>query len=235
MRSLSPRPALLVLALLLIVGAIALLELGFDRANPSGDRVQATLAEPPLEPPAELPAELRVAAEKTAPEEGPEDPTERVERKEAEFPRAAEITAPTGFVNTEGISIGENLGERVVLVEFWTYSCYNCQNVQPHVNSWHEEYADDGLLVIGVHRPEFEFEKERASVEEAVRQAGIEYPVVLDNDSATWDAYDNRYWPAWYLVDAEGFVRYRHFGEGAYEETEEKIRELLLEKEEARN
>ena len=237
MRSLSPRPALLVLALLLIVGAIALLELGFDRADPGGDRVQATLAEPPLapEPPAEPPAEPRIAAEKTAPEEGADDSAERVERKDAEFPRAAEITAPTGFVNTEGISIGENLGERVVLVEFWTYSCYNCQNVQPHVNSWHEEYADDGLLVIGVHRPEFEFEKERASVEEAVRQAGIEYPVVLDNDSATWDAYDNRYWPAWYLVDADGFVRYRHFGEGAYEETEEKIRELLLEKEEAWN
>jgi thiol-disulfide isomerase/thioredoxin len=235
-RSLSPRPALLVLALLLIVGAIALLEFGFDRADPGGDRAQATLAEPPPapEPPAEAPAEPGVAAEKGAPEEGPEDPTERVQRKEAEFPRAAEITAPTGFVNTDGISIGENLGERVVLVEFWTYTCYNCQNVQPYVNSWHEEYADDGLLVIGVHRPEFEFEKDRASVKEAVQKAGIEYPVVLDNDSATWDAYDNRYWPAFYLVDADGFVRYRHFGEGAYEETEEKIRELLKEKEGAR-
>ncbi|MDP9458237.1 MAG: redoxin domain-containing protein [Actinomycetota bacterium] len=230
MRSLSPRPALLVLALLLIVGAIVLLEFGFDRADPGGDRAQATMAEPPPAPPAKAPAEARVAAEKTA----PEDSTERVEREEAEFPRAAEIANPTGFVNTDGISIGENLGERVVLVEFWTYTCYNCQNVQPYVNSWHEEYADDGLLVIGVHRPEFEFEKDRASVEEAVRKAGIEYPVVLDNDSATWEAYDNRYWPAWYLIDADGFVRYRHFGEGAYDETEEKIRELLKEKEEAR-
>ena len=235
MRSLSPRPALLALALLLIVGAIALLELGFDRADPNQDRAQATPAEPAPAPPAEAPAEPRVAAEKTAPEEGPEDPTERVKRKEAEFARAAEISNPTGFINTDGVSIGENLGEKVVLVEFWTYTCYNCQNVQPYVNSWHEEYADDGLLVIGVHRPEFEFEKDRANVEEAVGLAGIEYPVVLDNDSATWDAYDNRYWPAWYLVDADGFVRYRHFGEGAYEETEEKIRELLLEKEEARN
>nr|MDP9487060.1 cytochrome c biogenesis protein DipZ [Actinomycetota bacterium] len=76
----------------------------------------------------------------------------------------------------------------------------------------------------------FEFEKDPANVEEAVRRAGIEYPVVIDNASATWDAYDNRYWPAFYLVDADGFVRYRHFGEGAYDETEEKIRELLLEK-----
>jgi thiol-disulfide isomerase/thioredoxin len=232
-RSLSPRPALLVLALLLIAGAIALVEFGFDRADPNEERAQAAPAEPPAA--AKPPSEPRPAAEKAAPEERSEDPTERVERKEAEFPRAAEIANPTGFVNTDGISIGENLGERVVLVEFWTYTCYNCQNVQPYINSWHEEYADDGLLVIGVHRPEFEFEKDPANVEEAVRRAGIEYPVVIDNASATWDAYDNRYWPAWYLIDADGFVRYRHFGEGAYEETEGKIRELLLEKEEARN
>ncbi len=204
MRSLSPRPALLVLALLLIVGAIALLEFRLNRADPGGDRAQAAPAEPPAaaKPPAEPRTEPTAAEGKMEPEEGPEDPAERVERKEADFPRAAEIVNSTGFVNTDGISIGENLGERVVLVEFWTYTCYNCQNVQPYVNSWHEEYADDGLLVIGVHRPEFEFEKDRASVEEAVRQAGIEYPVVIDNDSATWDAYDNRYWPAFYLVDA---------------------------------
>jgi hypothetical protein len=88
------------------------------------------------------------------------------------------------------------------------------------------------LLVIGVHRPEFEFEKDYASVEAAVREAGIEYPVVLDNDAATWDAYGNRYWPAWYLIDADGFVSYRHFGEGAYEETEEKIQALLAERDE---
>ncbi|MDP9487808.1 MAG: redoxin domain-containing protein, partial [Actinomycetota bacterium] len=199
MRSLSPRPALLVLALLLIVGAIAFLEFGFDRADPADGPAQAAPAEPPAA--AKPPAEPRAAEEKTEPEEGPEDPAERVRRKEADFPRAAEIANPTGFVNTDGISIGENLGERVVLVEFWTYTCYNCQNVQPYVNSWHEEYADDGLLVIGAHRPEFEFEKDRANVEEAVRLAGIEYPVVIDNDSATWDAYDNRYWPAFYLVD----------------------------------
>jgi thiol-disulfide isomerase/thioredoxin len=158
-----------------------------------------------------------------------------VERKEAEFPRAAEITNPTGFVNTDGISIGENLGKRVVLVEFWTYSCYNCQNAQPYINSWHEEYADDGLLVIGVHRPEFEFEKDPANVERAVGEAGIEYPVVLDNNSATWNAYDNRYWPARYLIDADGFIRYQHFGEGAYDENEQEIQKLLAERNEILN
>jgi len=155
---------------------------------------------------------------------------ERIERKEAEFQRAEEIVAPTGFINTEGVSINEARGEKVVLVDFWTYACYNCQNMQPHLNAWHEEYADDGLLIIGVHTPEFGFEREPANVEQAVREAGIEYPVVLDNNYATWSAYDQRYWPAMYLIDTDGFVRHKHIGEGAYEETEAKIRELLAEK-----
>ena len=137
---------------------------------------------------------------------------------------------PTGFINTHGVSIKEAAGEKVVLLEFWTYSCYNCQNVQPHINRWHEEYEDDGLLVIGVHKPEFAFEKDPASVREAVRQENIEYPVVLDNNDATWNAYDQRYWPTWYLIDADGFVRYWHIGEEAYDETEKKIQELLKEK-----
>ena len=233
MRTLAPRPLLLALTLVLIVGTVAYVELRFDRAGASDTQARA---EPP---PAAHPAETTAQApepranetEPPAPEQdGREDAAERIARKEAEFPRAAEITAPTGFINTGGVTIGENAGERVVLLEFWTYSCYNCQNTHPYVNSWHEEYADDGLLVIGVHRPEFEFEKDPASVEAAVREAGIAYPVVLDNDSATWDAYDNRYWPARYLIDADGFVRYTHFGEGAYDETEAKIRELLAEK-----
>jgi thiol-disulfide isomerase/thioredoxin len=143
------------------------------------------------------------------------------------------IVAPTGFINTDGVSIRDAAGEKVVLLEFWTYSCYNCQNTHPYFNAWHEEYADDGLLVIGVHKPEFE--KNPASVREAVRQAHIEYPVVLDNNDATWDAYDQHYWPARYLIDADGFIRYKHFGEGAYEETEQKIRELLAEKDQILN
>jgi len=232
MKAFVPRPLLLALTLALVVGAIAFVELRFDSAGPSETRAEAV--PPPATQPEETtePTETRDSAGEPPPPEQAEreDEAERVARKEAEFTRAAEIVAPTGFINTDGVTIGENLGERVVLVEFWTYTCYNCQNAQPYINSFHEEYADDGLLVIGVHRPEFEFEKDYASVESAVREAGIEYPVVLDNDGATWDAYDNRYWPAWYLIDADGFVRYRHFGEGAYEETEAKIRELLEEK-----
>ena len=94
----------------------------------------------------------------------------------------------------------------------------------------YEKYKDDGLLVVGVHTPEFGFEKDISNVREAVRQANIEYPVVLDNHYAIWNAYGQRFWPAWYLVDADGFIRFRHFGEGAYDETEQKVQELLAER-----
>jgi thiol-disulfide isomerase/thioredoxin len=224
-----PRPLLLALTLVLIVCAIAYVELRFDRASAGNAQV---VPDPP--PAAQREETTEPSAAEQAPPEraGRESAEERVACKEAEFTRAAEIVGPTGFINTDGITIGENMGEKVVLIEFWTYSCYNCQNAQPYISQWHETYEDDGLLVIGVHRPEFEFEKDPASVEAAVREAGIEYPVVLDNNAATWDAYDNRYWPAWYLIDADGFVRYRHFGEGAYEETETKIQALLAERDE---
>ncbi|MDQ2671781.1 MAG: redoxin domain-containing protein, partial [Actinomycetota bacterium] len=155
---------------------------------------------------------------------------ERIAIKEDEFQRAREITGSTGFINTDGVSIKDAVGEKVVLVEFWTYSCFNCQNAQPHINGLYEEYEDDGLLVVGVHTPEFGFEKDISNVREAVRQANIQYPVVLDNHYAIWNAYGQRFWPAWYLVDADGFIRFRHFGEGAYGETEQKVQELLAER-----
>jgi thiol-disulfide isomerase/thioredoxin len=155
---------------------------------------------------------------------------ERIASKEKAYTRAREITDSTGLINTDGVSIKGAAGENVVLVEFWTYSCFNCQNAQPHINALYEKYRDDGLLVVGVHSPEFGFEKDIAGVREAVEQANIEYPVVLDNNYAIWNAYDQRFWPAWYLIDADGFIRYRHFGEGAYDETEQKVQELLAER-----
>ncbi len=225
MRSLTPRPILLALTLLLIVGAIAFVELRFNRAAPDDTQTQA---EPPsVEPVGDPTTEPYGAKDQTA--------EERIASKDAEYARAKEIVGPTGFINTDEVSIGENLGDRVILLEFWTYSCFNCQNIQPYLNEWHDEYEDDGLLIIGVHRPEFEFEKNPASVERAVGEAGIRYPVVLDNDSTTWDSYNNRYWPARYLIDADGFIRYQHFGEGAYEENEEEIQELLSERDEISN
>jgi thiol-disulfide isomerase/thioredoxin len=220
-RSISPRPLLLVLTLLLVVGAIVAVELRIDAAGTQENEG--------------VPAENRTGGRRDL-QDGPSGTAgarttpERIERKEAEFQRAEEIVAPTGFINADGVSINEARGEKVVLVDFWTYACYNCQNTQPYLNAWHEEYAAAGLLVIGVHTPEFGFERDPANVERAVREAGIEYPVVLDNNYATWNAYDQRYWPTMYLIDADGFIRYKHIGEGAYGETEARIRELLAEK-----
>ena len=156
--------------------------------------------------------------------------TERTASKEDEYTRAGEIAGSTGLINTDGVSLKSDAGEKVVLVEFWTYSCFNCQNAQPHINALYEKYKDDGLLVVGVHSPEFGFEGDISNVREAVRQANIEYPVVLDNNYTIWNAYGQRFWPAWYLVDIDGFIRYMHFGEGAYEETDQKVQELLAER-----
>lgn len=141
-----------------------------------------------------------------------------------------EITNPAGFVNTDGVSIGELVGKKIILVEFLTYSCINCQRSFPHVVSWYSKYRDEGLEIIGIHTPEFAFEKDIDNVRAAMKEFGIEYPIVLDNEYATWNAYKNKYWPRKYLIDIQGNIVYDHIGEGAYEETEGKIRELLAER-----
>jgi cytochrome c biogenesis protein CcdA/thiol-disulfide isomerase/thioredoxin len=141
-----------------------------------------------------------------------------------------EITAFSAFLNTNNapITIGEQIEEgKVVLIDFLTYSCTNCRAVIPHLNRWHEEYHDDGLVVIGVHSPEFAFEHERSNVEKALASLGVTFPVVMDNDFETWRAYNNRYWPHLFLIDREGHIVYDHVGEGNYDITETKIRELL--------
>jgi cytochrome c biogenesis protein CcdA/thiol-disulfide isomerase/thioredoxin len=118
---------------------------------------------------------------------------------------------------------------RVVLVDFWTYSCINCIRTFPYLKAWDERYRKDGLTIVGVHSPEFPFEREAGNVEAAIAENGIRYPVAQDNEQATWNAYGNQYWPAEYFVDARGRVRYAHFGEGEYGEKERVIRELLAE------
>jgi cytochrome c biogenesis protein CcdA/thiol-disulfide isomerase/thioredoxin len=144
---------------------------------------------------------------------------------------APEFTETQEWFNTPGgrpLSLRELRGQ-VVLVDFWTYTCINCIRTLPYLKAWDERYAKDGLQIVGVHTPEFPFEREAGNVEDAIEQNGLEYPVTQDNDYATWSAYGNEYWPAKYLIDAQGRVRYTHFGEGEYEETEEAIRELLAE------
>lgn len=142
-------------------------------------------------------------------------------------PQAPELVNPSGFINTEAFQLQELIGKKVILVDFWTYSCINCQRTLPYLNAWYEKYRDMGLEIVGVHTPEFKFEQKIENVRSAVKKFGIKYPVVLDNDYATWNAYGNHYWPAKYLIDLTGHVVAYHAGEGAYEETEMKIQELL--------
>ncbi|MBS1884142.1 MAG: cytochrome c biogenesis protein DipZ [Actinobacteria bacterium] len=144
---------------------------------------------------------------------------------------APEFTDTEDWFNTPGDRplTMKGLRGKVVLIDFWTYSCINCIRTLPYLNAWYKRYAKDGLVIVGVHTPEFPFEKEASNVEEAIKTDGIEYPVVQDNEMGTWDAYENLYWPAEYFVDAKGQVRFAHFGEGEYEEKEQVIRELLTE------
>ena len=122
------------------------------------------------------------------------------------------------------------LKNKVVLVEFWTYGCWNCRNVEPYVRQWYTRYKHQGLVVIGVHTPEFDHEKKHENVAAYLRKHAIINPVAIDNDYANWNRFENRYWPAFYLRDRKGLVRYAHFGEGRYPETETMIRQLLGER-----
>jgi len=155
---------------------------------------------------------------------------ESVEEKAEKYEVAKEITTPDHFINTEPFKIADYIGEKVIVIDFWTYSCINCQRTLPYLNAWHDKYEDDGLLIVGVHTPEFEFEKELANVQQAVDEFAVKHPVVLDNDFSTWRSYNNRYWPRKYIIDIDGFIVYDHIGEGAYEETEKVINELLVER-----
>ncbi|MGH3011317.1 MAG: cytochrome c biogenesis protein DipZ [Gaiellaceae bacterium] len=145
-----------------------------------------------------------------------------------DFGVAPEFQAIEGWINSEPLTM-EELRGKVVVIDFWTYSCINCLRTLPHVTAWDEAYRDEGLVIVGVHTPEFAFEREPDNVRRAVREHGIEYPVALDPDYGTWQAWLNRYWPAKYFVDRRGHIRYAHFGEGDYEESERVIRRLLAE------
>lgn len=146
------------------------------------------------------------------------------------FQIAPDLQGIKGYINTDETISLKNLKGKVVLVDFWTYSCINCIRTLPYLKDWDDKYRDDGLVIIGVHSPEFEFEKNYDNVLKAVQDNEIEYPVVQDNDFVTWRAYQNRFWPHKFLIDSEGYIRYDHIGEGGYDETEAKIVELLKEK-----
>jgi thiol-disulfide isomerase/thioredoxin len=138
------------------------------------------------------------------------------------------LAGATGWINSAPLT-GKGLKGKVVLVDFWDYSCINCIRAIPYISAWADKYRNDGLVVIGVHTPEFDIEKQMANVQRAVTKFRIDYPVALDNNQAIWNAFHNEYWPAHYFIDAKGRVRYEHFGEGNYDESERWIQKLLKE------
>ena len=142
--------------------------------------------------------------------------------------RAPEFPSSVTWLQGGPLRLADLRG-RPLLLDFWDYTCVNCLRTLPYVKEWHRRYGPLGLTVVGVHAPEFSFARERGNVQRALRDQGIEYAIVLDNDYAIWQAYANRYWPAKYLVDGNGYLRYYHFGEGGYTQTEEAVQALLRE------
>lgn len=141
---------------------------------------------------------------------------------------APELRGITEWINSPPLTLA-GLRGRVVLVHFWTFDCINCQHVQPYVKTWYERYRDQGFTVVGVHTPELDIERDIASVRDAVARKRVAFPVAFDPKYATWNAYGNHYWPAFYFVDKRGRVRHAHFGEGEYERSDQVIRELIAE------
>lgn len=144
----------------------------------------------------------------------------------AEIGKPAPEISGQGWLNSKPLTLARLRG-KVVLVEFWTFGCYNCRNIEPYIKSWHQRYADQGLVVVAVHAPEFGYERVPANVQRYVRERGIGYPIVIDNDFTIWNRYKNRYWPALYLVDKQGVIRHVRIGEGGYAQTEQWIVRLL--------
>ena len=194
----------------------------------------APAATTPAEPQAESQAPTAAPSAPVKAETAPSDPaptpdiepTGKVGGKVGD--EAPDFIGIDNWINSEPISILNERG-KVVLVDVWTYTCVNCIRTFPFLREWNERYADDGLLIVGLHAPEFEFEEDYDNVVQATEEHEIIWPVAQDNGMHTWGAYNNRYWPAKYLIDKDGIIRYTHFGEGDYAETEEQIRKLLLE------
>jgi thiol-disulfide isomerase/thioredoxin len=143
-------------------------------------------------------------------------------------PRAPELSGGGAWINSEPLTLaGLQQQNKVVLVDFWTYGCYNCANTLPYIKQWWDTYKDQGLVIVGVHTPEFDSERVLENVQDAVERQEIGWPVVQDNDKQIWQAYGNHYWPRFYLIDNRGQIIYDHIGEGAYEETERQIQTAL--------
>ena len=146
------------------------------------------------------------------------------------FKKAPDLVGIANYLNTTPEELEKEMVNKVILYDIWTYSCINCIRTLPFITAWDDKYSDKGLLIIGIHSPEFEFEKDIENVKLAVAKYNIQYPVVLDNEKQTWKAFENNYWPRKYIADHEGYLRYDHIGEGGYQETEKVIQSLLKER-----
>ena len=210
--SLSPIGALTTRSLLVVALAVTT---AYAIACGSSDPAPTATPIPPTPTEAPAPTSTPPAPESVAFEDLP--------RRED-----ADLAGIDAWLNTEPTTIANETNKgNVVLIDFWTYTCVNCLRTLPFLQEWHEKYADLGLVILGVHAPEFEFEKVLANVQRAVDEEGVDWPVALDNEMETWDAFRNRYWPAKYLIGIDNEVSYSHFGEGAYRETELEIRKAL--------
>ena|SRR5256885_9662298 len=154
----------------------------------------------------------------------------KIPSDESRYPQVADLTGIANYINTTPDDLKSAMKDKVVLYDFWTYSCINCIRTFPYLNAWNEKYSNKGLLIVGIHSPEFEFEKDVNNVKMAVEKYGLKYPIVLDNDHGTWQAFGNLYWPAEYITDSFGHIRHTHFGEGEYDKTEKVIQQLLDER-----
>lgn len=204
----------------LIIGVIMLIVFHFDNDHPAVAQGQE--------------GEFRSAIESSNNVNMSVDPISpdklRIAQKESIYQRPPEIIASAGKINVnDDLQLGELIGEKVILVKFWTFGCVNCQATFPHVNRWYEDYKEEGLEIVSFHTPEFAYEHKLSNVEDAVEKWGIEFPVLLDNEYENFNAYNNHYWPHVYLIDKDGFIVYDHIGQGDYDATEEKIKELLIE------
>ncbi len=156
------------------------------------------------------------------------NPLEKIDK--SGFKKAPDLRGIAHYLNTTPEELSRDMEDKVILYDIWTYSCINCIRTLPYITAWDDKYSEQGLLIIGVHSPEFEFEKDPENVKIANEKHGIEYPVVMDNDMETWKAFENRYWPRKYISDHEGFIKYDHIGEGGYQESEKVIQQLLKER-----
>lgn len=224
-------PVVLALSLLVALGAVAC---SGAASEPLATSV-STVAPPTSDAAAPTLAKINTPGPKapdTPVSEPTSEPTEvavsEIAARSEDDKLAPELKDVSSWINSEPFTLESQRG-KVVLIDFWTYTCVNCIRTLPYIREWHEKYADSGLVILGVHTPEFDFEKDRDNVIDAMQKYSIEYAVAQDNDFGTWRNFENRFWPAKYLIDKDGYIRYTHFGEGSYAETEQVIRGLLEE------